>query len=147
MYILFHKKQKEFVNDKSSFLDKKVCFSCNWKILHNKNGKGVVLMLFLSWDTVYNDKKRLIKLFEREYGIEPIEMYSEETEQEVFYLGYRFKKDGKRIVIKVPFVKDEADRFAAHPNKWEMLVDEKVTGTYKNVKEAFRVLQKDENAS
>ncbi|WP_377918292.1 DUF5634 family protein [Bacillus songklensis] len=104
-------------------------------------------MLFLSWDTVYNDKKRLIKLFEKEYRIEPIEMYTEETEQEVFYLGYRFKKDGKQVVIKVPFIKDKAERFAAYSNKWEMLINEKNVGTYKNVKEAFKVLQNEENAS
>lgn len=103
-------------------------------------------MLFLSWDTVYNDKKRLIKLFEKEYGIEPIEMYSEETQQDVHYIGYRFKKDGKQIVVKIPLVKDKADRFAAQQNRWEMLIDEKKKGTYKNIREAFHILQQDEHA-
>jgi len=103
-------------------------------------------MLFLSWDTVYNDKKRLIKLFEKEYGIEPIEMYSEEGQQDLHYIGYRFKKDGKQVVVKIPLVKDHADRFAAQQNRWEMLIDEKKKGTYKNIREAFHMLQHDEHA-
>jgi hypothetical protein len=111
-----------------------------------KNGKDVEHMLFLSWDTVYNDKKRLMKLFEREYGIERMEMYEEEGHQDGHYIGYRFKKDGKHVIVKVPLVKDQADRFAAQSNRWEMLIDEKKTGTYKNIQEAFHMLQHDEHA-
>ncbi|WP_110113368.1 DUF5634 family protein [Bacillus sp. CGMCC 1.16541] len=104
-------------------------------------------MVFLSWETVYNDKKRLIGLFEKEYGVSPIELFSEESDSELCYIGYRFKKNGKQISIKVPHLKDHADRYSAQHHKWELLINEKKLGIYKNAKEAFRILNHDANVS
>lgn len=81
-------------------------------------------MEYLSREQLINNMQKSFESFINQYGIDDIGIFEEEGQDDLYYMGYTIKKDGKTYHIHRPFRKNNNGGLAAIENEWTIEPDE-----------------------
>lgn len=98
-------------------------------------------MDYLPKEAIMNEMNDSLKLMLEKYNLEEIGIFEEEGEDNRFYLGYTFRKNGDVHMIHLPFIKDEQGNLARLDDGWVIESEEGDSRGYENLEDVFNYLE------
>lgn len=78
----------------------------------------------LSREQLINNLQTSFESYINQYGIDDIGIFEEEGQDDLYYMGYTIKKDGKTYHIHRPFRKNNNGGLSPIENEWTIESDE-----------------------